>query len=274
MSPVPSLSQWPALLLIAVSVPGLLVPGLAASGKLSLDERIELERGLSSEIANAKMQLPRSKKALNFSSDGHIDDAAWQKAQREFGIAARVGDQIQITRVVIEADKILLEINGGLKGGHRWYDHVQLSIPIGASYPTDQNANSNAASGSLIAVTFKGGVPPIKSSDIKQILAPLFDFDKHSATANYVDQLPEPIQKAIKQQRAVEGMDREQVLLAMGRPRSKTRETKDGDELEDWIYGDPPGKITFVTFTEGKVVKIREAYANIGGSTAPPLDPR
>jgi len=75
-----------------------------ASGKLSLDERMELERGLSSEMANAKMQLPRSKKALTYSSDGHIDDAAWQKAQREFGIAARVGDQIQITRVVIEAD--------------------------------------------------------------------------------------------------------------------------------------------------------------------------
>jgi hypothetical protein len=273
MSPLSSVNQWLALFLIAFT-PGLAAPRLFASGKLSLDERIELERGLSSEIANAKMQLPRSKKALTFTSDGRIDDAAWQKAQREFGIAARVGDQIQITRVVIEADKILLEINGGLKGGHRWYDHIQVSAPIGASYPTDQNANSNAASGSLIALTFKGGVPSIKSSDVKQMLAPLFDFDKHTATGNYVEQLPAPIQKAIKEQHAVEGMDREQVLLAMGKPRSKSRETKDGDELEDWIYGDPPGKITFVTFAEGKVVKIREAYANIGGSTAPPLDPR
>jgi hypothetical protein len=281
MSSRSSLKQWLAPFRIALVIAfviafilGLAAPRLFASGKLSLDERIELERGLSSEIANAKMQLPRSKKALNYSSDGHIDDAAWQKAQREFGIAARVGDQIQITRVVIEADKILLEINGGLKGGHRWYDHIQVSAPIGASYPTDQNANSNAASGSLIALTFKGGVPSIKSSDVKQILAPLFDFDKHTATGNYVEQLPAPIQKAIKEQHAVEGMDREQVLLAMGKPRSKSRETKDGDELEDWIYGDPPGKITFVTFAEGKVVKIREAYANIGGSTAPPLDPR
>jgi hypothetical protein len=268
MRTVSSRNPWLALFMIAFA------PGLFASGKLSLDERIEVERGLSSEMANAKMQLPRSKKALSFSSDGRIDEPAWQKAQREYGIAARVGDQIQITRVVIEPDRILLEINGGLKGGHRWYDHIQVSAPIGTSYPTDQNANSNAASGSLIAVTFKGGVPSIKSSDIKQILAPLFDFDKHSATGNYVEELPAPIQKAIKEQHAVEGMDREQVLLAMGRPRSKSRETKDGDELEDWIYGDPPGKITFVTFSEGKVVKIREAYANVGGSTAPPLDPR
>lgn len=250
-------------------------PTSLRADKLSLDERIEVERGLSSEIATMKMQLPRSKKPLPFRSDGHIDEAAWQKAQREFGIAARVGDQIQITRVVIEADRILLEINGGLKGGHHWYDHVELSAGgVGNTYPTDQNANSNAASGSLLALTFKGGVPAIKSADIKQMLAPLFDFDKHTATANYVEKLPEPVQKAIKEQRAIEGMDREQVLLAMGKPRSKSRETKDGDEYEDWIYGDPPGKITFVTFNDGKVVKIREDYANIGGSTAPPLTPR
>jgi hypothetical protein len=42
-------------------------------------------------------------------------------------------------------------------------------------------------------------------------------------------------------------------------------------ESEDWIYGEPPGKITFVTFAGSKVVQIKEAYADIGGSTAPPL---
>ena len=60
----------------------------------------------------------------------------------------------------------------------------------------------------------------------------------------------------------------------MGRPRNKSRETKDGDEIEDWIYGEPPGKVTFVRFNEGKVVSIREDYADVGGFTAPPLGPR
>ncbi|MGA7416278.1 MAG: hypothetical protein WBW33_37760, partial [Bryobacteraceae bacterium] len=95
----------------------------------------------------------------------------------------------------------------------------------------------------------------------------------HSATVDYVEQLPEPIRVAIKEQRPAEGMNREQLLLAMGKPRNKSREMKDGDEIEDWVYGEPPGKITFVTLSEGKVVKIREAYASVGGSTAPPLPP-
>ena len=72
----------------------------------------------------------------------------------------------------------------------------------------------------------------------------------------------------------IEGMDKEQVMLAVGRPRNKQRETKDGVELEDWIYGQPPGKITFVTFSGNKVIKVKDAYAGLGGSTAEPLPPR
>ena len=62
------------------------------------------------------------------------------------------------------------------------------------------------------------------------------------------------------------------MMLAMGKPRTKAaKRMPDGDEIEDWIYGDPPGKMTFVKFNEGKVVKVDDSYANIGGTTAPPL---
>jgi hypothetical protein len=101
----------------------------------------------------------------------------------------------------------------------------------------------------------------------------VLDFEKHSVTEQYVETLPPPIKKAIKEQRAIEGMDREQVLLAMGKPRSKVRETKDGEELEDWIYGTPPGRVTFVTFRGSKVVRVKEAYAGLGGETVKPPNP-
>ena len=117
-------------------------------------------------------------------------------------------------------------------------------------------------------------MPSLSVNDIKQILSPLFDFSSHSATQSYVESLPAPIQKAIKEQHAIEGMNREQVMLAMGHPKHKTREDKDGEEIEDWIYGEPPGKITFVRFSEGKVVRVHDDYANIGGYTAPPLPQR
>ena len=49
-----------------------------------------------------------------------------------------------------------------------------------------------------------------------------------------------------------------------GPPAHKSRETKDGIDLEDWVYGTPPGKITFVTFKGDKVMKVKEAYAGLG----------
>ena len=224
-------------------------------------------------IATMKVILPRSKKPLVFNSDSTYDKSAWEKALQEGGPAARLGDEIQITRVEIEDKKIVLELNGGTHSGH-WYDHVQVGMG-GSTSPIGTNQNRQvAANGSHLAIVFPGSVPSLKAADIRQMLSPIFDFEKHSAAQQYVDSLPEPVKKAIKEQRAITGMNKDQVLLAMGKPRNKSRETSpEGDEIEDWIYGDPPGKMTFVRFDEGKVVKISESYANIGGSTMPPLAP-
>ncbi len=256
-----------------MTVAGLLftaAPRLRAD-KLSFDERMEIERGLNAEFATMKIALPRAKKPLVFHSNGTYDKSAWEESLRENGPAARLGDEVQITRVEIESNKIVLEINGGTKSGH-WYDHVQIGMNGNSSQvPVNQNGQAN---GSHVAIVFPGSVPSMKASNIRQMLSPVFDFEKHTASEQYMDKLPEPIKKAIKEQRVIDGMDKDQVLLAMGKPRNKSRETnKDGDEIEDWIYGDPPGKVTFVTFTEGKVVKIEESYANIGGRTVPALAP-
>lgn len=232
---------------------------------------MEIERGLNAEFATMKVILPRSKKPLVIASNGQYDARQWTAALQQQGPAARVGDEIQITRVLIESNKILFEINGGTKSGH-WYDHVQVGMN-GNTQPVSTN-QSGSPNGSHVELVFKGTVPSLKSADIRQMLSSVFDFEKHSASQQYFDSLPEPIKKAVQEQKAIAGMNRDQVLLAMGKPKSKSRETNaDGDELEDWLYGDPPGKITFVRFNEGKVIKVEESYANVGGTTAPPLPP-
>ncbi len=241
--------------------------------KLSVDERLEIERGLNAEFATMRVPLPRSRKALVVKSDGTFDAKGWDKVMQENGPAARLGDEVQITRVTIEGNKILMEINGGTRTGH-WYDHVQVGMG-GTMGPvaTDPNGRQTT-NGSHIALVFPGSLPSLKAADIRQILHPIFDFEKHSAAEQYMDKLPEPIKKAIKEQKAIKGMDKDQVLLALGKPRNKSRENSpDGDELEDWIYGDPPGKMVFVRFSEGKVIKVNESYANVGGMTSPPLPP-
>ena len=256
---------------------GLLLPILLAgwplpAEKLTPGQRIEIMRGMTAEYATARVPLPRSKKPLRYKTDGTWDKEQWAKAATELGPAARVGDLVQVSKVSIESDKLVLEINGGPRTGPKWHERIQVGVG-GMSGPIS-NSQSNAPGGTIIALLFDEKLPPLKTAEVKKLLKPILDFEKRTATENYVESLPEPIKAAIKEKRALEGMDRDQVLLALGRPVNKIRETRDGVDLEDWVYGQPPGRITFVTFNGNKVVKVKEDYAGLGGSVAPPLPPR
>jgi hypothetical protein len=239
----------------------------ADSKKLTDDQRIEILRGLSAEYAKIKVLLPRTKKALEITSEGKWDQAKWKEAQTEFGPAGRVGDLIQVTHLEIDKDRIVLELNGGMKSGKKWYDHVQIGMGTQTN-PINQGPATNAPAGTTVALTFGGPIGEITSADIKKMLQPVLDFEKSSVTENYVETLPEPIKVAVKSKKVIEGMNRDQVILAVGKPVHKSRESKEGSEYEDWIYGEPPGRVMFVTFTGDKVVKVKETYAGLGGSVA------
>jgi hypothetical protein len=254
-------------------VPLVVVTGLAAEDKLTFEQRVEIVRGLNAEFAVAKAALPRSKKPLEFRSTGQYDKAKWEEAGKTLGPAARVGDQVQITKVEIEDDRIVFELNHGVKSGRKWYDHVQVGMGS-QTRPVSQGGYRQAAAGTNIALVFEKKTPPLEAAEIKKLLSPILNFERQTATEQLIDTLPPEIQAAVKEQRAIEGMDRDQVVLAMGKPRTKVRESKEGQDTEDWIYGQPPGKVTFVTFANGKVVRVKDAYAGLGGSTMPTLKPQ
>lgn len=245
---------------------------LFAADKLSPEDRIGLIRGLTAEYATAKIYIPRSKKALEYKSTGQYEKETWTDRGKEFGPAARVGDLVQITKVEIDDDKITLEINGGMKGKRKWYERIEVGMG-NRTTPINQGQNTAAPGGTTIAVLFEKEIPTLEAADVKKMLTPILDFEKRTATEQIIDTLPPEVAQAVKEQRAIEGMDRDQVIMAIGKPRTKVRETKDGLDTEDWIYGHPPGKVTFVTFANGKVVRVKDTYAGLGGQTAPPLKP-
>src|ERR1017187_3637323 len=79
-----------------------------AGDKLSFDDRVEIVRGLMAEYATLKAYLPQSKKPLAFESTGKYDAKEWEESGKKLGPAARTGDLIQITKVTLEHDRILL----------------------------------------------------------------------------------------------------------------------------------------------------------------------
>ena len=250
----------------------MLLPAVLLSAKekkLSVDERLTLLRGLTAEYAKAKVLIPRSKKALAVEPTGKWDKDAWEKANVEFGPAARVGEMVQITKVKIEDDRVELELNHGLKTGPKWYERVEVGMGSGT---TPISGRDNVAkAGTNMSIVFGKNIEALEVADVKKMLGQILDFEMRSVTETYMEKLPEPVRKAIEQKRVIEGMDREQVRLAVGQPVRKERRIVEGDELEDWMYGRPPGKLTFVTFTGSKVTKVKDMYAGLGGSTAAEL---
>ncbi len=251
------------------------VASLQADGKKSAeDQRIELIRGLSFEFATVKAYLPLARKALDFESDGTWDKQKWEQEGREFGPAARIGDQVQVTKLTVDKNAIVLVLNNGPKAGKSWKDHVSVGLG-GAMNPISGNPGqaTNAPGGAAIVVHFREGIGDLSSADVKKVLAPVLEFDKKSATEQTMDTLTPEVKAAVLEKKAIEGMTRDEVLLAMGRPNRKTRESKEGVDLEDWIYGEPPGRVTFVTFAGPKVAKVKETYAGLGGSIADAKNP-
>lgn len=237
----------------------------AKQERLTPAQRAELIRNLSAEYGTAKVQIPRSKKALVLRPTGQYDREQWSDAMRRFGPAARMGDLVQITAVTFEGKRLVLQINYGISGGRRWWHRIQVAGAGARGTSLGANQVTHAPGGTRLALVFPGTVPAKSAQDFKQMLKPVLDFEQRTATELYLDTIDVKYREAIERNEVVEGMDKEMVLLSKGLPNKKVRDFKDGLQTEDWIYGEPPGEILFVTFMDGDVIRIKETHAAIGG---------
>jgi hypothetical protein len=235
--------------------------------KLTEDQRVEIMRGLMAEYATCVVPLPRSARALDVRSDGSYDEDQWKAIAKQNGPAGRIGDQVQVTHVDIDRDSITLQINGGARAKGGWKDHVSVGMNGGMN-PVNGGQPTNAPGGTSITLHFSGPLSDTTSADVKKMLVPVLLFDKQTVTEQYIDTVSPEVKEAIGNKKPIVGMNRDEVILAAGRPLHKTRESKENVEYEDWIYGQPPGKVMFVTFVGPKVVKVKETYAGLGGSIA------
>ena len=242
-----------------------------AQERINDEQRALLIRALVAEHGLALTAIPRSKKPLDITRDGQYDMDVWLDAMDENGPAANEGNLIQVTKIEFKGKRIEIELNHGINGGRRWWHRIQMSsgggMGGGQTTGLGDGRNIYAPGGTKIALLFDDQVPPVEADEVKEMLKSVLDFNERSADELYIEKLPPEFQEAIKQERAMTGMDRDMVLLARGRPDNKYRSTKDGVETEDWIYGVPPGNVTFVTFDlgSGKVISIKDSYANVGG---------
>jgi hypothetical protein len=188
------------------------------------------------------------------------------------GTAIQARAVVQITQIEFHDKEIVLEINGGGKKKTKWYEHVQVGMgtqtaPI--TNPNDKPQTEAAVNGSRITLAYPQKLPDMTVDDVKQQLASVLDFEQTNSIQNPIASAPVPpeFQQAIQEKRAVAGMSQDMVIAALGAPDRKVREERDGSEQEDWIYGSPPMKVTFVTFEGDQVVDVQEYAGGARGET-------
>ena len=240
-----------------------LPPELQGRPPVTKQTRLELIRTMQAEFGFAKKLIPKGEKGLQLTSNGQItpDDQSVAMQVATYGPAAKPGDKLQITDVVIKDSQIIFDINGGSKKKGHWYDHVQVGGG-GGMVPVHQEKGINNP-GCTLSLVFPKYVPEMTSADVKKMLAPLIDFTVKSPTQAYIDTLPPKLKQSIENHQALVGMSKEMVIDALGRPPKRIRESDGQTDYEEWIYGAPPADVQFVRFVNEEVVRVE--HMQVGG---------
>ena len=233
-------------------------PASPPSGKLTPQTKMLLIRDLTAEHCFARRTFPQGRKGLAIKngvvtpSDEQVTQLVWDN-----GAAAKPGDKVTITNVLIEEKSIVFEINGGPKKKEKWYQHVQVGMggTMGGAGGTPGGAPKNLdAKGSEVTLAFDKYVPELTGDQVRQMLSPVLDFKALNQAEAYEKTLPPKVQDAIKNHKVLVGMDRDMVIYAKGRPPRKIHDKDEkGQDYEEWIYGTPPEEVDFVRF-QGPVV--------------------
>ena len=239
------------------------------SATLQEQSKLDLIRYVSGEFAKATRNLPAGKEGFLLYVDKPLSPELLERAVATHGAAVHIGDNAQITKLEFHDHSIVVDVNGGGRGKKRWRDRIQIGM--GGSIPTARTTTTTPqqengppgmqpGAGSTIFLEFTKTVPDLTPDELKHILAPFLDFAKQrSASVQWVDTLPPEMKKAIQERRPAVGMDREEVVAAVGKPEHKVRERdSDGNEIEDWIYGQPPSKTVFIRFIGDRVISVRQ----------------
>jgi hypothetical protein len=221
------------------------------SDKMTNQTRLLVMRDLTAERVFVRTVFPHGDSGLTI-KNGKISPTDQQVASlvAEHGFAAKPGDRVIITNVDFKEKSIVLDINGGGKKKEKWYQHVSIgaggtTAPVGGGAPQSLEAN-----GSTVTLAFDKYVPEMTGAQVRQLLAPVFDFKALTEAEAYEKTLPPKVQAAIKEHKVLVGMDRDMVIYSKGRPPKKLRDKdENGVDYEEWIYGDPPQEVQFVRFT-------------------------
>jgi hypothetical protein len=244
---------WVFLCVCCLTLP---TPSLA---QISRDARYDILRTVLADQASARIGLPFGNDGIELSEAGEINKDKLQREIQKNGQSVEAGKVVTVTDIAFDDNKIVIQLDGGGKNKKSILDRIQVGVGTSTStVPVQTDDKIARAKGSKITLRFEKKVPAdLKPEQLRQLLDPVLDFNKHNFMKTGVDALPPEFQEAVKAKEAKIGMDRSTVIMAMGRPDQKFRDPSKPN-YEEWLYHLRGLRAVFVTFEENVVVSVRQ----------------
>ena len=230
---------------------------LSLPAQISRDAKFEILRTVIAEQAAARIALPFGNDGVDIEDSGQVNKEKLSADIKKNGQSIETGKVVTVTEISFDDNKIQIELDGGGKNKKGFLDRIEVGVGSQTTPVTRDDVRK--AKGSKIVLRFAKKVPADLTPDqLKQMLDPILDFNKHNFLKTGIDALPPEFQEAVKVKEARIGMDRSTVIMALGRPDKKVREKVDGIDTEDWIYFQRGLRAQFITFEKDVVMRIRQ----------------
>jgi hypothetical protein len=243
-------------LFAAFVVAGLSIP---APAQVSRDGKYEILRVVIADQAAARIPLPFGNDGIELSDSGQINKEKLDKDLRKNGQSVETGKVVTVTAIDFGDNQIEVELDGGGKNKKSIWDRIQVGMGgSGNTVPVSRDDKIEKAKGSKVVVKFAGKVPQNLTPDaLKEILNPVLDFNKRNFMKTGIEALPVEFQEAVKAKEARIGMDRNTVMMALGRANQKFRDPSKPN-YEQWLYHLRGTRRVFVTFEDNVVVEVKQ----------------
>jgi hypothetical protein len=219
----------------------------------------QLIRTFQADEAFAVRPLPLGTKGVVLHANGQLSPSgnAYADELEKYGISAKPGDRVVITKFEVRPDRIVFEFNDGPEKHHHIMQHIEVG-GMGGMAPLARD-DGQAPIGARMTLVFDKFVPEMSAFQVRKLIAPMIDFSLKTPAEAYADTLPPKLKGAVLNHEVLVGMNREMVLKAVGQPDQKVREMDGQTPFEEWIYGTPPHEVQFVRFNGNRVIRLEIA---------------
>lgn len=241
----------------AIPAPGKSEPIAANAPRMSKETRLEMIRDFETQLVYARTTFPMGTKGLKLVNGTTAPNGdQLQQLIAIYGPSIKPGDPTHISYVHIKDNFIHFELNGGPIQRKKWYQRVQVSGANGNQVPLGANESVQNPHGSFLDVYFDKYVPEMTAAQLRDLIYPALDFKAKSKEEAYLDTVPPKVKEAIQAHHVLIGMNTEMVIHAVGKAPRKVRESDNGVNYEEWIYGQPPQDVDFVRIVGDEVVRV------------------